>query len=94
LLTFIRTDIDGGKFDPKNYINKEIRSLDFDNYVTSWVTRREQAAARGHISKAYLKEIRSYTRRYYIPFLRRSRSEISGKAILRISATGCRSTCA
>lgn len=68
LLNAIRYEIDQGKFDPKEYIQKEIKSYRFENYIQEWLARREQECERGHISKSYLTEIRDYVRRYYIPF--------------------------
>ena len=68
LLTAIRYEIDQGKFDPEEYIKKEIQSFRFDYYVQEWLSRRQQERDRGYITKSYLTEIKGYVRRYYIPF--------------------------
>ena len=68
LLTSIRHEIDLGKFDPKDYIRRELQSLKFENYVVAWLERREKECSRRDISKSYLIETRDYVRRYYVPF--------------------------
>jgi integrase/ribosomal protein L32 len=64
LLATIRHQIGAGKFDPKEYVAKEIKNLQFDNYAQAWLERIEQ----DDISRAYLKEIRRYVRSYLTPF--------------------------
>ena len=68
LLTAIRYEIDQGKFDPKEYIKKEIRSFIFENYIQEWLARREQDYAHRRITLSYLTDIKSYVRRFIIPF--------------------------
>ena len=67
LLSTIRHQIGHGTFDPKEYLTKEIRSLIFENYAQTWLNRMEQEK----ISRAYFKEVRRYTRSYFIPFFGR-----------------------
>jgi integrase len=68
LLNAIRYEIDQGKFDPKEYVKKEFRTLLFKNYVQEWLKRREQEHARRHIANSYLTDIKAYVRRFFIPF--------------------------
>jgi len=67
LLNAIRHEIDLGKFDPKDYVSRELRALEFGNYARAWLQRREKEAARGHLSRAYLNLLRSYAAKYLIP---------------------------
>ncbi|MHB8158205.1 MAG: tyrosine-type recombinase/integrase [Desulfocucumaceae bacterium] len=75
LLTAMRNDVDLGKFDPKDYVPKEVKALRFDNYVSAWLERRGMEQERGHISKSYLKSCREYARNYFLPFF--------GKKVIR-----------
>jgi integrase len=68
LLTAIRYEIDQGKFDPKDYVTKKIKSFLFENYIAEWIKRREMEHARRHISKSYLTDIKAYSERFLIPF--------------------------
>ena len=72
LLNYIRTEIDEGTFDPKNYQKKEVDALRFKNYVDNWLQRRELEYQRGHIPKSYMKEIKSYILRHYLPFFQQT----------------------
>jgi integrase len=67
-LTAVRYEIDQGKFDPDKHIKREPKSLKFENYVERWLERREKECSRRDISKSYLTDIKSFTRRYFIPF--------------------------
>jgi len=71
LLTHIRHEIDLGKFDPRNYVSRELKPLLFANYIQAWIDRRQKDCERLLISRAYLKEIEAYTRRYFVPFFGR-----------------------
>jgi len=68
LLESIRHEIDTGKFDPKEYQARELKSLRFDNYAHAWLERREKELKRGLIALGYFTEIKAYIHRYYIPF--------------------------
>jgi integrase len=67
LLATIRHQIGAGKFDPKEYVAKELKSLQFDHYAAVWLTRMQGEAEQRHISRAYLKEIKRYVKSYFIP---------------------------
>jgi integrase len=68
LLATIRFQIGNGSFDPKEYVAKELRQLQFEFYAQAWLERLEQE----RLSRAYLKEVRRYTRTYFIPFFKRA----------------------
>jgi integrase len=68
LLSTIRHQIGSGSFDPKEYVAKELRQLQFEFYAQSWLDRLEQE----RLSRAYLKEVKRYTRSYFIPFFQRT----------------------
>lgn len=68
LLTAIRYEIDRGKFDPREYVKVELKSLRFDNYVEAWLEKRDTEADKGRLSREYQRSVRSYCRNYLIPF--------------------------
>lgn len=72
LLSTIRHQIGNGRFDPKEYIAKELKSLQFEFYVLAWLARLQSEVERQHISRAYLKEIRRYVRAYFIRYFQRA----------------------
>lgn len=72
LLSTIRHQIGVGKFDPKEYVARELKNLQFDNYAMSWLERCQAAVSRRLISRAYFKELKRYTTSYFIPFFVRT----------------------
>lgn len=68
LLATIRHQIGAGKFDPADYLAKEIKGLQFDNYAAAWLERLEADVKRRHLSRSYLKVIRQYVHSYFAPF--------------------------
>jgi integrase len=64
----MRSEVDRGRFDPGQYVKRVLKPFLFENYVDAWITRREQDCRQQEISKAYLKEIKAYSRLYFIPF--------------------------
>ncbi len=70
-LNAMRHEIDLGRFDPKEYQSREIRTLQFDNYCRAWQERREKELHKGLISLGYFTELRAYTHRYFIPYFDR-----------------------
>jgi len=71
LLEAIRHEIDTGRFDPREYQTRELKSLRFDNYAQEWLRRRQKELERGHISLSYFQECQSYVHRYFVPFFER-----------------------
>jgi len=71
LLSTIRHQIGVGKFDPKEYVAKELKNLQFEFYARGWLDRLQLEVDRRHISKAYMKEIRRYVRSYFVPHFQR-----------------------
>jgi integrase len=69
LLERIRSEIDGGEFDPKNYIKRELKALRLENYAQGWLVRQERRLEVGEISHGYFRELRSVMRNYIIPHL-------------------------
>ena len=69
LLERIRSEIDAGEFNPKNYIQRELKALRLGNYVTAWLRRQEGRLQVGEISYGYFREMRSVVRNYLIPHL-------------------------
>jgi integrase len=71
LLEAIRHEVDTGKFDPKEYQARELKSLRFDNYAQAWLQHREKELKRGLIALGYFTELKAYTYRYFIPYFDR-----------------------
>ncbi len=65
LRTSIRHEIYLGKFDPEDYIKRELQSLKFENYVEAWLERRKREQASRQISKSYFNITREYVRPYF-----------------------------
>jgi integrase len=70
LLTAMRNEIDLGKFDPKDYVAREIRSLFFENYILVWLARRERECQRQQLARSYLKDLKGAARNHFIPYFR------------------------
>lgn len=76
LLAHIRHKIDReqkskGKvrFDPRDYVRRDLIALKFENYARSWLSwRAEEINLPDGISRGYLKSIESYVRNYLVPF--------------------------
>ena len=52
MLSHLRYEIDHGVFDPKNYIKRELKALQFDHYIEAWMkTARKACGIRRHFSK-------------------------------------------
>lgn len=64
LLTAIRYGIDRGTFDPRDFVKKEIKHLQFQNYAQEWLARRE----REDLAKSYLKDLRGGAKNHFIPY--------------------------
>jgi integrase len=69
LLTAIRYEIDQGKFDPREYVKKEVRALRFENYVHCWLERMEARHGRNDVSWGYLQFAKGVVKKYLIPLL-------------------------
>ncbi len=68
LLSTIRYQISKGKFDPADFAARELKNYQFENYAREWLRRRALEVERHQISRAYLKEIRRYISKYFIPY--------------------------
>jgi len=72
LLSTIRHQIGAGKFDPKEYVAKELKNLQFEFYALEWLKRLQADVNQNQISRAYFKEMKRYTRNYFTPFFGRT----------------------
>jgi integrase len=68
LINAIRHEIDQGKFNPKEYQARELKSLNFINYCKAWLIRQGKRQERGDISAGYFRKIRGYIDNYFVPF--------------------------
>lgn len=59
ILEKIRSEIDYEDFDPKNYIKRELKGLQWGNYLDAWVDRQVERQDAGEISREYLRMIQS-----------------------------------
>jgi integrase len=72
LLTVIRNEMDEGKFDPRNYLNRELKALVCENYFAAWLKRQEVRHHRlKEISLGYLKYIAMMVQQHLVPFFGR-----------------------
>jgi len=68
LLNHVRFEIDRGIFDPKNYVKRDLRQLQFTNYYAAWFSRKQLEQERGQLSLSYLQSVRIYAHNYLMPF--------------------------
>jgi len=69
LLSTIRHQIGAGKFDPADFVSRELRVLHFVNYAEAWLGRRQLDVGRpAGISRSYFKELNRYVKNYFTPF--------------------------
>lgn len=72
-------EIEAGTFDSSFYAKKTKSLLSFDEYCRSWLTNCERRLDRGELSPSYLKEMRRFTRKIFIPYFgNQSMLEIKG----------------
>jgi integrase len=64
----MRAKVDDLTFDLREYLQAEVKGLQFENYAVAWIARREREVERGHLSREYLRTTRVYVHRYMIPF--------------------------
>lgn len=77
-LTHIRYSIDRDskskgkfRFNPKDYVRRDIEILKFENYAKNWlICRLEEIQLSDGISRGYLKSVESYVRNHMIPFFK------------------------
>jgi len=93
ILERIRSEIDYGEFNPKNYIQRELKALRLDGYALAWLRRQELRLQAGEISHGYFRELRATVNNHLIPHLgpRDIRSLNKGHlddflSVLRVSA--------
>jgi len=81
LLNHVRFEIDRGIFDPKNYVKRDLRQLQFGNYAEVWMARKQQEQARGQLSRSYLRSCRTWLNRLNQYFRYTNIREITGGRI-------------
>jgi len=75
-LTHIRYEIDRDRksqgkfrFDPKNYVKRDLNALKFENYVRNWFAwRAEEIDLPDGVSRTYLKSAEANARNHLLPF--------------------------
>lgn len=67
----IRYEIDNGTFDPCRYIKRQQNEFRFDKRMSEWVRDYEKSKRRGNIAPSYLKLIKLYSKRYFVPFFKK-----------------------
>lgn len=75
-LTHIRYEIDRDRksqgkfrFDPRNYVKRDLSALRFENYVRAWLSwRAEEIGLPDGISRSYLKSAEANARNHLLPF--------------------------
>jgi integrase len=69
LLERIRSEIDAGEFNPKNYIKRELKALRLDTYAVAWLGRQKLRLEAGEISHGYYHFLKGAIYRHIIPHL-------------------------
>ena len=72
-LAQIQGEIERGVFDPSFYAKSKKSIHSFEIYATEWLKNCERRMERGGLSPTYLKELRRYVNKMFIPRLRTSR---------------------
>jgi integrase len=70
LLTTIRESIDRSKFDPRDFVRKEIKHFVFENYAPTWLERRQHECERQQLARSYFKQLKGAMHNYLIPFFK------------------------
>ena len=66
LLERIRSEIDSGEFNPKNYIKRELKALQLDTYALAWLERQKERLDLGEISHGYYQFLALTVRRHIV----------------------------
>ncbi len=53
-----------GRFDPRNYIKRELKALRWINYLEAWIERQRKRQKAGEISREYLRMIQSLAKNH------------------------------
>jgi integrase len=69
LLERIRSEIDTGEFNPKNYRRRDLKALQMEGYALAWLERQGERLEGGEISHGYLRELFSAVHNHIIPKL-------------------------
>lgn len=78
----IAAETENGTFDPDFYAKKKKSLLSFSVYALEWLEGCEKRLDRGELSPTYLKDIRRFVKRDFIPFFQEeSLLEIKGRRI-------------
>lgn len=68
LIESIRNEIDNHTFDPKRYIRVEAEKYSFSVYASNWLAKCEGYVAKQKLSPSYMKELRRFVNKRFIPF--------------------------
>lgn len=68
LHSHIQTEIDNHTFDPSRYVKADVQRFYFENLIKRWLGEKEESAAKGQRSYAYINPLRGYVKNYFLPF--------------------------
>ena len=69
-LVNIRYEKDQHIFDHTKYVSKDLKGFLFENQIERWFSSKEREAEKGHLSTGYIKNLRGYKDRHYLPALK------------------------
>ena len=68
VLNQVHGEIENGTFDPDFYAKKKKSVHSFEVYALQWLSNCERRMARGDLSPTYLKDLRRFVHKLFIPF--------------------------
>jgi hypothetical protein len=67
----MRSKVDEKTFNPKDYIQVEVKKLEFATYAMAWVVRRQKEVNQELLSRGYLRSATSYIENHMIQFFQK-----------------------
>ena len=68
VLERIRSEVDTGTFDPRDYLPKKLEPLKFENYAKQWLVHYDRRLEKDEIAPTYHRMLRLYIIEYFTPF--------------------------
>jgi integrase len=70
VLERIRSEVDSGTFDPRDYLPKKLEPLKFENFAKRWLTHQEKRLERGELVPSYYNRLKGYVEDRFMPFFK------------------------
>jgi len=68
VLERIRSEVDSGTFDPRDYLPKKLEPLKFKNFAKGWLVHYDRRLEKQEIAPSHHRNVKTYIERYFIPY--------------------------